>query len=371
MESKYFQKYADLISRNPWKVLLITLAITVFLFIQMGTMENGESDQSDMLPQNYEIVKAFNTLSEDFTKTESVTIVIELSPENRGYNDITHPDVLEYIDILSQKSKYTTYVLDVSSITESIKEIGEDFPETISESRDILNNDRLVLSKDSLISKDHSMALIRLTLEEDAANDATGFESEILLILEETSKPEGIKASVIGAVVESPIMDRLIGPEMSKTSTFSMIGIILVLLIMFRSIRYGLMPLTSIIFGIIWALGFVALSGMGMSSTTSGTISMIMGIGIDFGIQIISRFRVELKTHKKKNAMAITLNSIMGPVVTTTLAALIGFQAMKLGELTFMAEMGTIMSFGVLFCMLASVSIVPAILLLITGEKKK
>ncbi|TAN39045.1 MAG: hypothetical protein EPN24_05590, partial [Candidatus Methanoperedens sp.] len=47
----------------------------------------------------------------------------------------------------------------------------------------------------------------------------------------------------------------------------------------------------------------------------------------------------------------------------TTLAALIGFQAMSLGRLTFLADMGTMMSYGVAACMVAAITVVPAIIL--------
>ena len=55
------------------------------------------------------------------------------------------------------------------------------------------------------------------------------------------------------------------------------------------------------------------------------------------------------------------------PMATTTLAALIGFQAMSLGELTVMADMGTMMSYGIACCFLAAITIVPAILVI--GER--
>ena len=110
---------------------------------------------------------------------------------------------------------------------------------------------------------------------------------------------------------------------------------------------------------------------MGINVATSGVISMIMGIGIDFGIQIITRFKQELKNNEKREAMRITINGIFMPMFITTLAALIGFRAMSLGQLKLMGEMGTIMSLGVAFCMLAAITIVPSILVLFTKEKKK
>jgi predicted RND superfamily exporter protein len=184
--------------------------------------------------------------------------------------------------------------------------------------------------------------------------------------------------------MEGVVMEKNIGPDMAKTSLYSLIGILIIILVLFRSIKYGFTPMSTIIFGTVWAMGFVGFIGMGMSSQTSGVLSMIMGIGIDFGIQVVTRYRFEManipglkEDHPNidlgpKDAMAVTLNNVIVPMLTTTLAALIGFQAMSLGKLTFLGDMGTIMSYGVAASMVAAITIVPAIVIILdTVDLKK
>lgn len=178
-------------------------------------------------------------------------------------------------------------------------------------------------------------------------------------------------------------MEKNIEPDMAKTSTYSLIGIVIIILLIFRSVKYGFTPITTIIFGSLWAMGYVGFIGMGMSSQTSGVLSMIMGIGIDFGIQVVTRYRFELENLPAirerhpgldlgpKDAMAVTLNNVTIPMLTTTLAALIGFQAMSLGKLTFLGDMGTIMSYGVAANMVAAVTVVPAIVVLFDSTDNK
>ena len=102
---------------------------------------------------------------------------------------------------------------------------------------------------------------------------------------------------------------------------------------------------------------------------------MIMGIGIDFGIQTVTRFRQELKyltgRLKVEKAIIITLNNVIIPMATTTFAALIGFKAMSMGKLTMMAEMGTMMSFGITACFLVAITVVPSLLVIFEKYKLK
>ena len=48
----------------------------------------------------------------------------------------------------------------------------------------------------------------------------------------------------------------------------------------------------------------------------------------------------------------------------TTLAALIGFRAMSLGQLTLLADLGNMMSYGVLFCFIAAITVIPSMLVI-------
>jgi predicted RND superfamily exporter protein len=69
-----------------------------------------------------------------------------------------------------------------------------------------------------------------------------------------------------------------------------------------------------------------------------------------------------LKNYNPEIAIQNTLNNVMIPMATTTIAALIGFKAMSMGELTFLGEMGKIMSYGVTACFLVAITLIPAIL---------
>jgi predicted RND superfamily exporter protein len=83
------------------------------------------------------------------------------------------------------------------------------------------------------------------------------------------------------------------------------------------------------------------------------------------------RFKYELKTNKKKKEWKKPLKEHLFPIFTTALACLVGFKAMGLGKLTMMKEMGDVMSYGVVFCMIAAITIVPSLLILLTKDKKR
>ncbi len=212
------------------------------------------------------------------------------------------------------------------------------------------------------VSDDYTTSIIRINLAEMNEEKKEDFIDELKHIISETEKPAGLDVGLTGSPVISKELKNQVKPTMQKTSMFSLIGIFIVVCLLFLSLRYGIISLLAIGFGIIWVYGVLGLFGMPIGSTMSGGISMIMGIGIDFGIQVVNRFRQEREKHKIEKAMKITLSKVFIPMLITTLAALIGFRAMSLGQLTLLADLGNMMSFGVLFCFIAAITVIPSIL---------
>ncbi len=351
------------------------LFVSVYAIEMVGTIETKKSDIKSMLPKDVESISTLNSIENEFGSTNYVLFAVEITPSYMGSDevrDIRDPRVLRYLNQLSILAEHTDNVIDVSSAATVLKSLNNGrLPQSEREVQDLANKNGLL---DDYFNKDYSMALVRIQTTDDA--DLKVVEIELNKIIDELPRPPGITTALGGPAMESVIMEKNIGPDMAKTSLYSLIGILIIIFVLFRSIRYGFTPMTTIIFGTLWAMGYVGFIGMGMSSQTSGVLSMIMGIGIDFGIQVVTRYRFEMsnihslkepypsRDFQPKDAMAVTLNNVIIPMLTTTLAALIGFQAMSLGKLTFLGDMGTIMSYGVAASMVAAITIVPAIVII-------
>ncbi|MCZ7396023.1 MAG: MMPL family transporter [Candidatus Methanoperedens sp.] len=376
MGNKVIELYSGFVTKFPIVVLVLMLVVSVFAIHMAGTIQTKKSDIKSMIPQDVEAISTLNSIENEFGSTNIISFAVETDPSYKGSDevrDVRDPRVILYMDQLSMLALHTDNVIDVTSPASVLRSInGGRLPQSTREVQDLTNKNGLL---DRSISKDYTLALVTIRTTDDV--DLSKLEPELEKILQQVPKPPGITASLGGSVMESQKMQQAIAPDMAKTSTYSLIGILIIVLVLFRSIKYGFTPMTTIIFGTLWTMGYVGLIGMGLSSQTSGVTSMIMGIGIDFGIQLVTRYRLELANlsalkvqHSQlqlghKDAMAVTLNNVIIPMLTTTLAALIGFQAMSLGRLTFLGDMGTMMSYGVAASMIAAITIVPAIILII------
>lgn len=369
--NKIVEAYSKFVSRNLWLMVIIVLIITGISAYFSSTITTKNMDYRDMLPEDRDTIHALFAIEEGLGGTETAMIAIELDSQYANSNesrDIRELEILEYIDKLSKLSDEIEDVESVSSITTIMRASNNgELPKSKTEINNFISNNP---QSNQYVSSDYQMALIRLRLRDDFD------DKQILKEIEDTisliPKEEGVVVSPAGQALTSAAVNNEIGGDIAKTGQLSMIGIIIILLLLFRSIIFGLTPLSTILIGVVWAFGYLGLTGIGISSITSGAISMIMGVGIDFGIQIVNRFKEELqKTKEEAKAMEITLNNVIIPMGTTTISALIGFTAMSMGELTVMKDLGSILSYGIAACFLASISIVPVLLILILRFYKK
>lgn len=359
---KIIESYARFITKHPLLIIGIVIIVTILASKSAENIKNVSSDYSDMLPEGYEVMDAFTIIGDNFGGSETAKIAIEVDPNYKGSNekrDIRDPEIIAYIDLLSQIVPRVDDVITVTTPSDILTELNNGvLPKSKNTIIELSNNPQLK----SYLSPDHTMALISIRLNEGFDQDELA--EDLIRIINEVEQPPGIIVNVAGDTIADAVTNSFITSDMSRTSQFSMIGILSVLIIMFGALRYSLTPLATIGLGITWAFGFVGMIGMNMTPQTSGVVSMIMGIGIDFGIQIVARFKQELKKKSIENAMIKTLKSVLAPMAITTVAALIGFQAMSMGQLTMLADMGTMMGYGVAMCFLAAITVVPALLIL-------
>ncbi len=363
------EKYGSLVAHHPFITLLMVVIITLGAIRGASSIEMEPTRFTDFFPQDLDIIKTFQLVEDEFIGSRSMLIVLELDEESgrAALMDMRDPLIARYLDQLAEKVKDVEMVKDADTLADVIKGAnGGRIPSSKRAIEDIVR-DAPMASR--YITSDYSMAVVRISL-----GDFEGREVELMRemksILETTTPPPGIKAGATGDPAVAVVFQEATGPDMARTTRYSFVGILIIAISIF-SLRHGIIPLVSIGVGLFWAFGLMGILGINISSSMAGFASMVMGIGIDFAIQVVNRYREEMgisnggRNVEPADALTKTLSSVIRPMSTTALAALIGFRAMSLGELTMMQELGNVMSLGVLTSMIAAVTLVPSLLMII------
>ncbi len=139
-------------------------------------------------------------------------------------------------------------------------------------------------------------------------------------------------------------------------------AIILLCLITFRSLRATLCIVVPLALVSILAYALMALLEIGLKVSTLPVVALGVGIGVDYGIYIYSRFRSYLAEGlPTQEAYRKTLNVTGNGVVFTGITLAAGVATWIFSPLKFQADMGILLTFMFLVNMLGAIVLLPAL----------
>ncbi|TGM95826.1 efflux RND transporter permease subunit [Leptospira yasudae] len=129
----------------------------------------------------------------------------------------------------------------------------------------------------------------------------------------------------------------------------SFIGIAILLLFFFRNPLFILILLVSLLSGILFSFGLTTIVIGQLNSVTSIIASILMGLGIDYGIQFLYRFREEFT--RKQDMLRSIKDTIYHTGIASFISALTttsAFVVLAFSEFRGFSEFGIIATYGIL-----------------------
>src|SRR5438552_1464876 len=152
----------------------------------------------------------------------------------------------------------------------------------------------------------------------------------------------------------------------SPTEAIGFIAAIVILLVAFGSLLAVGLPIVTALFGIATGYAIVQIGArfIDMPGFTSQMVAMIsIGVGIDYALFVVTRYREGLHAGSEPEAALVRAMDTAGRAVlfagTTVVISLLGLFAMNLSLMNAVAIAASI---GVLMTMLASLTLLPAVL---------
>ena len=216
------------------------------------------------------------------------------------------------------------------------------------------------------VVKQGQMGIVLLRLVDDGKSFDRGSEAIThlrSLLAEFQQTQDGIQLGLTGL----PIMenDEMKSNETAsvKSSIISLMGVAGLFIAGFGGVRHPLLAVAALMVGITWACGYLtlAIGHLNILSMAFGVI--LIGLGIDFGIHYLARY-LTLRAQEEDSAKALIKTSTsVGPgIITGGITTAIAFMAAALTEFTGVAELGVIAGGGIFLCVIAAVTMLPAMI---------
>ncbi len=176
-------------------------------------------------------------------------------------------------------------------------------------------------------------------------------------------RPRGLRLSFAGDVAVSQALIRAVVTTQVQSLFSTLAGILAVTALLGRSLRRGLICAVPPALAIL--LNFAAMGWLGipLGVATSMFAAMTLGIGIDFSIHLLERYKRSRETGLgTEEALGAALR-VTGPAIAIdTLSVGLGFAVLLVSTVPATARLGGLVALSLLTCFAATLFLVPALL---------
>ena len=233
-----------------------------------------------------------------------------------------------------------------------------------------------VLSVDSAVSRPELASMLRssdgvlelLTVNLNVGS-AGGLADTIVTQLRDhlaATAPVGLAVHVTGAAGITTDYIRAIQAGTDSTTLVTIVLVVIILLLIYRAPLAALVPLLTIGAAFVLArgvLGVLAAAGWQVSSLLDTfLVVLVFGVGTDYAIFLISRYREEVGHEDWHEAVRETVKRIGAVISASAATVIVGLAAMAFADFEMIRTTGPALGVAVFVTLLAGLTLAPALL---------
>ncbi|MEO6027052.1 MAG: MMPL family transporter [Candidatus Binatia bacterium] len=371
--SELLGRLAALVAARPGAVVA-TSAIIMAIATWGAFRIHVDTTFKRQFPRNHPVRIADDILGRTFSGTNTLVFLVE-GPRDGALHD---PAGLQAIAQLQRFVEADPNVGKTLSIVDYLSEmhralhghrqIGVEIPP----SADLVSQYLFLYAMsggpddlNSQIDLEHRRAAVRVFLRDDSTAHGEQLLTRVRANVA-ANFPPGYVVRYSGTVASSAALtDAMVH---GKVLNMAQIGAIIVIVsgLVLRSVVGGLLVATPLIVAVMMNVGVMGFAGIPLDVITSPIAAMAVGIGSDYAVYFLFRFREELATSRTPAlALASTMQSSGKAIVYVSSAIAGGYLVLCISGFVFHIELGVLVALAMVISSLAAVTLLPALALLL------
>ena len=140
------------------------------------------------------------------------------------------------------------------------------------------------------------------------------------------------------------------------------IFIFIVLFLIFKSLKWVLIPLITSSYAIITMIGLTGFLNWEITAISSNFISLMLILSISMNIHIINNYRLNFIENNNNKNLKNTVKKMFWPCFYTALTTIVAFASLLFSDIKPVIDFGKIMIFGLLITFITSFTILPLLI---------
>jgi hydrophobe/amphiphile efflux-3 (HAE3) family protein len=347
-----WQKLGAWIANNPVIIIAAALLLTIGSIHYAQRVESQGMTTESMVEKDSLLYQIFSHLYEENFGTDTIVILMEA-------DDVAQEGALRAGLRLSDHMKQVNNVISVQSLADLVADVEfnsrgiRDIP---SQTRidEILSTANPYQLNTVMADRSHARMIVGMPT---TLNDAQ--RNELLSETDEAIKYAKFPPDYGTTITGDPAFQAAIVEEMNKSNgkVFALAALLMVfaLLLVFRHVRWSLLPIPIVLLGIIWTFGAMGLLHIPMTMVSFAAFPVLIGIGIDYAIQFHNRMHEESTGGLGPFEAAVnTVNNVALPVIIALLVTEAGFLSLLSSPVPMIKDFGKTCIIGLVMCYLSA-----------------
>ena len=181
-----------------------------------------------------------------------------------------------------------------------------------------------------------------------------GIASDSIVEITDGLQFEGVETTTTGApILLKDINDYLRGGMLTLGAIA--VAVMIVILMLFFNVRWRLLPLAVVLIGIVWAFGIAGYLGIPLTLVTIAGLPVMLGIGIDYAIQMHSRIEEEVIIDRSPHPIQAAARGLGPALLVVTFDAVFAFAAIQISKVPMIRDFGWLLTVGIVAICVSSI----------------
>ena len=354
-----YEKLGALIEKWPKAIVLIAIAMMFVSLYGAGMIEH-KSGTDTFVEKDSEIYQNYDHLYKQNFGSEVIIVMVESE-------DVRDAEILKAIDnfdLIIERDKDVNAVMSMATLLKSAAYSATGRSEIPGQATiDALIGKLPQEYVEQLMPDDqHSIIMIQMPGNIDEANKKR-LLAEVERTLEVVDFPAGTTVTATGEPAFIIAMSEEMSSSLTSMLFLAFILMIFALLMVFRHVRWSLLPIPVVLIGLIWTFGAMGFLSIPMTMASMAVFPILIGLGADYAIQFHNRVEEELAKGECAEEAIINTIKHTGPAVgIAVVATSLGFIALFISPVPMIQDFGKMSLVGVILCYLVSMFVLVPLL---------
>ncbi len=361
--------WARAVRLKPLLTLGIAAAVLIACAVGIPRL-NVETRADEFLGQGHPVVQSMYAMDERFGGSYQLAVEV-----NTGRRDgLKDPQVLRKIAQLQDYLKSRSEIGQVTSVANIARQLNETLHASDPDYYRIPEDPRLASQlfilyggePGKLFRGDFSQGEVIARRLNVGSNQMAALVADVRDYLEtHFGGPDDPEVQLVGPTqAYSALLSRIIQSQIASLSaSFVTAGIIVAILM--GSVMAGLLCLVPLVLTIIVVFGVMAYASIPLDMATIMLGAIAIGIGIDYAIHFLHRFRLETRASRDvADAFNGSMRSVGRGIAYNALALMFGFAVLLASRFHGLVTFGLLLVLTMIVSSLSSFSVIPAFLLI-------